>query len=228
MQNNEFLDYSGFFPVDGLKAGFTIYSWPHSIETSVPVLSEFLGLTSNEVVIPSQKHTNNVTICKKKGILDKTDGIVTANKNIILTIRVADCIPFFIVDVNRKYHGLVHAGWRGVVNGIIPEAISKMESLGSNLNDIYVFAGPSIHSCCFEIGPEVARHFTGDFLSRGKGDRSYLDLVGSAMNQFTSHGIVTTHTKIFNECTKCSGKKYHSFRRDGDDSGRMIAMLGWK
>lgn len=228
MGNEGYHDLSNQLPVDKIGAGITILSWKYPLNKSHSKLAGLIGLSGEKFVRPFQTHSKNVEICTREGKLENTDGIVTAAEDLILTVRVADCIPFFLVDMEKKFLGMVHAGWRGVVNGIIPEAVNKMREIGSDPGNIFVLAGPSMQQCCFEIGPEVAQHFSEDFLLPGRGDRYFLNSVGSAIEQFLNCGISVQNTKVLYECTVCSGTIFHSYRRDGDKSGRMIAMLGLK
>ena len=102
-----------------------------------------------------------------------------------------------------------------------------MKELDSKSTDIRVLLGPSIRQCCFEVGPEVSKLFNYKFQQKGKEDRTQLDLQGVVVEKLVNMDIQSKNIINVNECTCCSDK-YHSFRRDGDKAGRMIAMFGWK
>ena len=84
-----------------------------------------------------------------------TDGVVTDKKDLVLSIQVADCIPIYLVDPVKKVFGIIHAGWRGIVQKIHCNALKEFINKGSKLNKIKVFLGPSIKSCCFEIQSDI-------------------------------------------------------------------------
>ncbi|MBU0528171.1 polyphenol oxidase family protein, partial [bacterium] len=86
--------------------------------------------------------------------------------------------------------------------------------------------GPSIRQCCFEVGPEVGKLFDNKFQEIGKGDRTQLDLQGVVIDKLVNFNVHAENITDLNECTCCSNQ-YHSFRRDGNKAGRMIAMIGW-
>lgn len=222
----EYLDLSGNFPSKRVKAGLTQFDWPIDVENSCNELAVRLGLNGDQFVIPGQTHSNNVLVASEQGRYAETDAVITVNPELILTVRVADCIPFFLFDKETHNRGMVHAGWRGIVNNILPRVMEKMVECGSSPGDIFVLGGPSLQQCCFEVGPEVADQFDDYFLIKGPGDRFYVDSYGAGVRQFRESGVPEDHVISFNECTMCTNNKYHSFRRDGDRSGRMVAMIG--
>jgi YfiH family protein len=155
------------------------------------------------------------------------DGVITIIPNLVLSIQVADCIPIYINDKTNNIIGLVHAGWRGVEKGIIENSINKLNNLKSNIMEVKILLGPSIRKCCFEIGPEVAALFDNKFQICGKSDRSYLDLQSVVVNKLLDNGVNQDNITDMDHCTCCSDI-YHSYRRDGEKAGRMIAMIGYK
>jgi YfiH family protein len=114
----------------------------------------------------------------------------------------------------------VHAGWRGVVNGIIGKAVRR---LGDKDSRIIAAVGPHIGPCCFEVGPEVAEQLGRAFVDRVVGEKSFVDLRRAVHEQLKTAGIAVIDD--VGECTKCHPETYHSFRRDAEASGRMIAVI---
>ena len=92
------------------------------------------------------------------------DGLITAEPGILLTIRIADCLPVLLVDPQRRVVAAVHAGWRGALDRIIEKAVGDMRrAFGSDPQDLIAALGPSIRDCCFEVGEEVVEAFYGKF-----------------------------------------------------------------
>ena len=133
---------------------------------------EEAGLADAYKVWPKQVHGTNIAVIKEEDmpalresypdglILPETDGIVTNAANVLLTSVHADCLPVYMYDENKGVIGLVHGGWRGVVGGIVPQAIRRMAYVfGAGLDDIKVHVGPGISKCCFEVGEEVPSQF---------------------------------------------------------------------
>lgn len=226
MSKNSWSNYSHYFTEDSLIAGFTNQYFSCSSVNDRIEFAKILNLNTKNIVVPKQVHSNNVIIGTKAGNFIDTDGIVTNNKDLILSIQVADCIPIYLFDKQSHNIGLVHAGWRGVTAGIIENSIERMKELDSISTNIKVLLGPSIRQCCFEVGLEVGKLFDGKFQEIGKGDRTQLDLQGVVMQKLINMDIQRKNISDINECTCCSDQ-YHSFRRDGNKAGRMIAMMGF-
>ncbi len=227
MLSNSWSNYSPYFSEDSLIAGFTNRHFPYTSANDRSEFAKILKLDYQKIVIPKQIHSSNVIICAKAGNIIDTDGIITDNKNLVLSIQVADCIPIYLYDTQKQIIGLIHAGWRGVNLGIIENSIDKMRELNSESIDIKVLLGSSIRQCCFEVGPEVAELFDKEYQEIGKSDRMQLDLQSIVIDILINKNIQSENIVDIKECTCCSDK-YHSFRRDGDKTSRMIAMMGWQ
>ena len=224
---NSWSDYSSYFSDKSIIAGFTNQYHSFSPVNDRIEFAKILKLDYRNIVIPKQIHSNNIAVCTKAGNIIDTDGIITNNKDLILSIQVADCIPIYLYDKNKNIIGLVHAGWRGVNSGIIEKSITKMMELGSESISIKVLLGPSIRQCCFEIGYEVGKLFDKKFQTINKNNKTQLDLQGVVVDKLINLDIQNKNIIDINECTCCSDK-YHSFRRDSYKAGRMIAMIGWR
>ncbi len=222
-----FLDLSHLFASNGFKAGFTLRSFPFFTPDDRICFAEELSLQPSKLVVPKQIHSNIVCICQQGGRVEGVDALISNNRDIVLSIQVADCIPVYLLDKNTNICALIHAGWRGTAKKIVTNTIQEMVKFGSRIKDIKVLMGPSIQQCCFEIGPEVAEKFPEAFLTNGKADRLYLDLQGVVQAELIDLGIKEKQIIILSECTSCHPEMYHSYRRDGNKAGRMIAICGW-
>jgi len=227
MYKNTWFDYSSYFSEKSLMVGFTNRNYPHLSTNDRLEFAKILKLDYRNIIIPKQIHSNNVVIGSKAGNIIDTDGVVTNNKDLILSIQVADCIPIYLYDYRNQNIGLIHAGWRGIISGIIEKGIEWMKELKSIPINIKVVLGPSIKQCCFEIGPEVAKLFDNKFQENGRGDRTRLDLQNVVIDKLIGMNIQNENIIDLKECTCCSNQ-YHSYRKDGNNAGRMIAMIGWQ
>lgn len=92
------------------------------------------------------------------------DGLITAGTGVLLTIRIADCLPVLLVDPRRRVVAAVHAGWRGALARIIEKAVGDIRrAFGSDPQELFAAVGPSIRACCYEVGQEVVEAFNGSF-----------------------------------------------------------------
>ncbi len=149
--------------------------------------------------------------------IKNTDGLITNIKNTYLMVTGADCFPVFFYDEQNQIISIVHAGWRGILKGIVPEMISKFKNeFGTNPADIVVWIGPGIKSCHYDVLQERANLFSKDYKEyiMIKDGKIFLDLAGIIALQLTGAGVkpkkITTHP----DCTFCEKDKYFSHRRD--------------
>ena len=92
------------------------------------------------------------------------DALVTDFPKILLSVRVADCLPVLLVDAENRAVAAVHAGWRGALNRIVEKAAGEMRRVfHSKLENLMAAIGPSIRACCYEVGEEVVEAFRGRF-----------------------------------------------------------------
>ena len=98
---------------------------------------------------------------------------------------------------------------------------------GYKLHDFEIFIGPSIQKCCFEIRDDIVGNFKIECVTPTQENGKYkVDLQYQARNEIIQIGFKKNQIKVSTDCTYCSQEKYHSFRRDGKNSGRMIGLIG--
>ena len=92
------------------------------------------------------------------------DALMTEQAGILLSVRVADCVPILLADREGRAVAAVHAGWRGALSRIIEKSAGEMcRTFGSRPQNLVAAVGPSIRACCYEVGPEVLDAFCGTF-----------------------------------------------------------------
>lgn len=168
----------------------------------------------------------------------EADGMMTSGPGILLGIQTADCVPVFVVDVEKRVVASFHAGWRGTAARIVERGVAQMISeYGSRPGDLLAAVGPSIGACCYAVGEQVHAVFTADFAYGGELFRAgpshsewYLDLWEANRRQFLDSGIVSARIAVIGECTGCTGlpgrRKYFSHRRENGFTGRMMNVIG--
>jgi YfiH family protein len=129
-------------------------------------------------------------------------------------VRVADCVPVLVADEATGDVAAIHAGWRGVVAGVVRAGVE-----GLNGRSIVAAIGPCIGACCFEVGRDVADAIAREaqgarVIVHGRADKAYVDL----------RAVRDSRIDDVAGCTK-HDERFHSFRRDGADSGRMLAAV---
>lgn len=176
------------------------------------------------LIYMNQVHGNNVEVVTKNSpkLIDNCDGIITKDKNLVLMVMVADCIPIIYMDKVQGVIAAVHAGRNSTFQKIALITAQKMiNEFSCKASDIEVILGPSIQKCCYEVSLELANIVKESF---GKEfvDGRLIDLQGINKMLLQSQGI--TNIRIYNTCTKCSNDPYFSFRKD-KYSGRFSGLV---
>jgi len=154
------------------------------------------------------------------------DAAVTRMAGVVLAIQVADCLPVLLTDDEGLVLGAAHAGWRGLVGGVLERTVEAMGVPGSHLR---AWLGPSIGPAHFEVGEEVREAFTaaGDsasaFVPNPRG-RWQCDLPALARARLRRLGV--TRIAGGEWCTAADPMRFFSHRRD-QRTGRMAALL-WR
>lgn len=152
------------------------------------------------------------------------DALVTSVPGVALLMRTADCVPIGFADPARGIVALAHVGWRGVAASLPARVIAALRHMyQSQAAEVRVVIGPSIRSCCYEVGPEF-RAWCGAFL-QDRGERQTCDLVGAAVDQLQRCGVRPAHVLDSRECTACNTQRWFSVRREGDATGRMTSLI---
>lgn len=203
-----------------------------------------LALPYENLIRPMQTHTNNVErIDDEKGIyiekLKDVDALVTDKQERVLMLSFADCTPIYIYDKKKNVISLVHSGWVGTTKKIVKCAINKLkEEYNSNPEDLICAIGPCIKQCHFEVDKDVRDIFYNTFKYMKNIDeiikdndatgKSYIDTTKININMMIEEGVKEENIINSNVCTMCNYKFIHSYRQDGDKSGRNVAILSLK
>lgn len=190
-------------------------------------LEQNLGRNIKMIYAPKQVHGDTVFAIDQAYVDNpfevEADAIVTDIVNVPIAVRTADCLPIFIYDPMHKVIAVVHAGWKGTLARIVEGALMLMMSQWeTDTESVKVAFGPSIRSCCYAVGEEFKEHFPDDIIE--KDGKLFIDLAQINKEQLTAFGVLEQNIFDQSECTCCSGK-YHSYRKDGKNAGRMISLM---
>jgi|GEM_PF-958189 len=166
---------------------------------------------------------------------DATRASVTSPADVAVTVRVADCVPVLVANETTGACAAIHAGWRGVVSHVVHATLTHL----GDPERLVAAIGPCIGPCCFEVGIDVAtqigeavggtsvvaRRFSGP-----QADKAFVDLRAAVRAQLERAGVAPTRiddvpAEVDARCTFCNPHMFHSYRRDGEASGRMVAAI---
>ena len=163
----------------------------------------------------------------------RADAIATDRPGLLLMVRVADCVPVLLSDSSGKVVAAVHAGWRGVVAGAVPETINTMcDALGARVDVLVAAIGPCISLEHFEVGPEVVAEFENaglaDAVDPTRYEKPHIDLSKAMIQQLNLAGITSDRIDTTDRCTFKHADDFFSHRRDHGRTGRQAALIAVK
>ena len=188
-------------------------------------------------------------------VLPGADAIVAGTGSFV-GVLTADCVPMLLMDLSvgeRSWRRVaaVHAGWKGLLGGLIGNTLKAMAASGARSADLGAIIGPAIGPCCYLVGEERAAAFAqragaavttlGEARARQPGELASgaraplpkgssgqglsLDLVASARAGLIAGGVREANIIDSGLCTSCERELFFSFRRDGGVTGRQLAYL---
>jgi YfiH family protein len=172
-----------------------------------------------------QVHSDTIFIADSAdGCLGKGDALITSAPNRWVGIRTADCVPVLLASPDKRIVAAVHAGWRGTIGEIVAKTVARMDSeFGAEPRNLRAAVGPCINRCCYEVGPEVSEQF--DRLFPERHDLTRIDLPEANRRQLVAAGVPPAQIDVSDLCTACDADQFHSYRRDKDLAGRMVAAV---
>ncbi len=183
-----------------------------------------LGLTSKNVVIQKQTHSDIVNIIDEFKVNLVGDALITKAKNLGLAISTADCTNIYIYDPKEKIIAAVHSGWMGTEKRILDKTLQILfNNFNVNAKNLFVFFGPSICQDNYEVGADFQSKFDEKYLIKS-GEKFLLDLKAVNKDILTNSGIPTSQIEISEVCS-FENNKFHSYRRDKNKSGRALGVI---
>lgn len=168
------------------------------------------------------------------------DAMITDARGLALLWAFGDCAPIVLYDPRHTTIALVHAGWRGTAQAILPRTLDTMrEHFGTRPEEVLVGIGPAIGACCYEVNEQVRATFQREpragasaVFERRPADaehpngRLFLDVGGSNERQLLAAGILPDHIENCGICTGCRTDLFYSNRKEPKPSGRFGVAVG--
>lgn len=153
------------------------------------------------------------------------DALVARRAGDAVGVRTADCVPVLVGDRKTGAVSAIHAGWRGVVAGVVPAALAKLGG-----TDPVVAIGPHIRGPSFEVGPDVRDQIAAAsgvdvVVGESAAGKPLVDLTRAIRAQLARAGVAAPDVDDVGGCTLTEPARFFSFRRDGQRSGRHLAVI---
>ena len=162
------------------------------------------------------------------------DAAVVFDRGFGAVVMTADCLPVFFTNAAGSVAAVAHAGWRGLLNGVLEKTV---DSTGVSPADLMAWMGPAIAPCHFEVGLEVRDAFLGHpqwgeqfvpgltsaFISSPlHAGKFMMDIYAVARARLLNAGVQFVGGGGL--CTVCEERRFFSYRRDRS-TGRMASLI---
>lgn len=197
-------------------------------------LAASFGVAESAVVRVRQVHGCGVLIVKPGDVTDTqadADAVVSLDPSLVVSVRVADCVPILLADRRRRVVAAVHAGWRGTAAGVVTAALEAVRASGVPASDLVAAIGPSIGPCCYQVDAAVRDDFlrhhagAGEWFTPDGSGRWRLDLWSANVAQLRAGGVPVSSIARAALCTADDPGPWYSHRREGAAAGRMVAAI---
>ncbi len=173
--------------------------------------------------------THSVDVLELPSPMLNGDASYTTEKNMVCVVQTADCLPLLVTNMDGTIVAAIHAGWRGLLNGVIENTIEKMNI---SHNELLVWLGPAISDKHFEVGFDVKNSFCEKHSEAEKAfhsisDQKWLaDIYALAKLRLNLCGVKQIYGGSMSDdyCTFANELEYFSYRRDGM-TGRMASLI---
>jgi YfiH family protein len=211
-------------------------------------LAESVG--ARTVATVAQVHGAEVAVCRRgiplPAVRPEADALIADDPAIAIAVRAADCVPLLMADRTRGVVAAVHAGWRGTAARAAVAALDALtREFGTRAADVVVAIGPSIGSCCYEVGSELVDAFAAAGHERHLIDRWFstppvprgafpagrpapalrLDVAGSNRDQLILAGVPEEQIHAAGVCTAMHLDILTSYRAEREKAGRIAGAI---
>ncbi|KJY75987.1 polyphenol oxidase [Vibrio coralliilyticus] len=183
-------------------------------QSQMPTAPIWLNQTHSTLVLEADKPTQNV--------LD-ADGLFTQQAGVVCSAMTADCLPVLLANTAGTQVAAVHAGWRGLADGIVENAVSKFDG------QVMAWIGPAIGASAFEVGQDVLDAFVSfdsaakkAFVPREKPGKWLADMSMLVTQRLNKVGVTDVYYSEL--CTYLDQDSFFSYRRDGS-TGRQATFI---
>jgi len=221
---------------ESLNCGLGSDDKKENVLKNLNLVSQKIGCKSELLITLNQTHSNKVVYFENESSIKNKlpgDAIVTKIKNVGIGILTADCAPILLYDPQKKIIGCIHSGWRGALNGVIKNTITKFKELDSNIDNLFAIVGPCIRKENYEVKIDLYEKFINqnpkyENLFKKITDNKYIFDLRSFINNKISDLDIKNIENIKMD-TFTARETFYSHRRsrinNEKDYGRCISVI---
>ena len=206
-----------------------------NIKKNLDLVSKKMNIKKENLILMHQTHSNKVVVIDKENQKNKkiiADALITKLEGCGIGVLTADCVPIILYDKINKIIGCIHAGWRGIISGIIENTLNNFKEINNN-NKIIAAVGPCIGSKSYEVSEEFYKNLLSDsemnekFFLKKTNNKFLFDIRGYANKKLSNCGVFDIEN--INIDTFKDADNFFSYRRSkklGEpDYGRCISII---
>lgn len=223
-------------PWDTLSFATSVGDEPRAVGENLSRAARALGVAVEKLYVFTQVHGTDAKVLS--GVEDR-EQFAQSRGDILLSraagtacgVRIADCVPVLLGDRATGAVAAIHSGWRGTADGAVAAGVKALRVLINGQGDLVAAIGPHIACCCFEVGEDVAAALAAcspegnRAVVFGAGERRRVDLRLIVHAQLKAAGLPEEAIDDVAGCTVCEPDRFHSHRRDGSRSGRLLSAI---
>ena len=218
-------------PFDGLNVAAAVGDDPENVRRNLEIIRQSLGLEGLASV--QQVHGSNIVLADGRLPADpltplaRADGLMTDRAGVGLVVKLADCQGIILVDPIRRAVAALHAGWRGLRDGLVEAGVAAMaQTFGSRPSDLIAGVSPSLGPCCSEF-VNYRQELPPQWLEFRQGP-VHFDLWSITRTKLIGAGLAPEMIQFSGCCTKCDSQTFFSHRGQGPRTGRFAAVMGFR
>ena len=228
-------------PFDSLHFGMAGHG-VDDLGANVRAAATALGVDPASLYTVTQVHGREAVVARgnedrSELLRCKADAVVSTTSSVACGVKVADCVPILLADRTSGAVAAIHSGWQGTELNVVAAGIAALlgelgaSGRGGNAQvDLVAAIGPHIEVCCFEVGDDVAQRLRQcappvEVVDPRRGARPHVDLRKIVRAQLEASGLRCDAIDDVRGCTKCDRARFFSYRRDRDQSGRLLAAI---
>ena len=216
---------------DSITAGITLVDIDESgayvdFRSTIDDVANHFKIQLDKVVHIQQVHGDDIVEARLGEILT-ADGLVTNDPDLVIGVKVADCCGIVLYDPVTGARAAVHSGWRGTVKNIAARGVEALvDTYGASPLHIHAGLSPCASQQQYQVGREVFEVLGEWCQPDGSTDEKWLYNNQAAItDQLLGCGLKAENVQRDRSCS-ITDSRYHSYRRDGEKSGRNFVFIG--
>lgn len=191
-----------------------------------------LGLLPSNFILGEQTHGAGIGVIENsiKHHIPSVDGLLTQKTDVVIGVVTADCVPVLLYDPKKNTVAAIHAGYKGVLAGIVARIVEEFVNQDSDTKNILVGIGPSIGPCCYDVSKERISLFTKilppNSVYEKRDEKYFLKLQEIITQLLQKEGVKKHHIEIIDLCTKDHLDTFFSYRGEGKETyGEFVSVI---